>query len=341
MNNIFKISVIVPVYNNEKYVERCINSIMEQTYKNIEIIIIDDGSKDNSLQICERLKSFDERIIIISTENCGVSHARNLGIEKATGDYIAFVDSDDYVNENYLQNLINETDNGQVDMVISGYTSVLKHGKISKNYDIKCGVYRKNEFLNSFVRLRKENLIQVQCNKLTKAEIVKKYRENENYISGEDYLFNLDLLKDCNIIKISECCDYMYVDNLQGVSNRIRQNYTKHYELENLLQISEIEKQKLQEIGFPSDRLQEYFEKKVFQTVKKVSRNIALYNGSHKEKEMKYKELLQNNKLRKYVNKEIKCGKQDKITLFVYKSKSMFLLKIYSNLLKLKTLMKG
>ena len=102
-----KISIIVPIYNDEKYLKRCIESILKQTYTNIELILINDGSEDKSLEICEEYKKNDNRIIIVNKENEGVSVARNIGIEKATGELISFVDADDYLEITFLQELFN------------------------------------------------------------------------------------------------------------------------------------------------------------------------------------------------------------------------------------------
>lgn len=102
-----KISVIVPVYKVEKWLEECVNSICNQTYRNIEILLVDDGSPDNCPDICDEFATRDERIKVIHKENGGVSSARNVGIEVATGKYITFIDSDDYVDINYLAKLYN------------------------------------------------------------------------------------------------------------------------------------------------------------------------------------------------------------------------------------------
>ena len=97
MSENFLISVIVPVYNIEKYIERCVRSICVQTYKNLEILLVDDGSTDGSGEICERLAKEDERIRVFHKENGGSSSARNLGIREAKGEYLGFIDSDDYI----------------------------------------------------------------------------------------------------------------------------------------------------------------------------------------------------------------------------------------------------
>ena len=100
-----KITIVVPVYKVEKYLRRCIESILQQTYKNIEIILVDDGSPDNCGKICDEYKEKDNRIIVIHKENGGLSDARNAGIDIATGKYIAFIDSDDYVANNFISSL--------------------------------------------------------------------------------------------------------------------------------------------------------------------------------------------------------------------------------------------
>lgn len=106
MNQEIKISVIIPVYNSKTFLKECVNSVLTQTYQNFEVLLIDDGSTDGSSKICDDLEKIDKRIKVFHKGNEGVSSARNLGIEKAKGDYIAFVDSDDYLLSNYLNKLL-------------------------------------------------------------------------------------------------------------------------------------------------------------------------------------------------------------------------------------------
>ena len=100
-----KISIIIPVYNVEKYLSRCLESVINQSYKNIEIIIVNDGSTDNSFDICNKYKKKDKRVILIDQNNQGLSGARNTGLKHATGEYICFIDSDDYVEKDYVEYL--------------------------------------------------------------------------------------------------------------------------------------------------------------------------------------------------------------------------------------------
>ena len=102
-----KISIIVPVYNIEEYIEKCVKSITKQTYKNLEIILVDDGSTDSAGKICDKLAEKDERIKVIHKKNGGLSSARNAGMKKATGDYICFIDGDDYISKDYCELMYN------------------------------------------------------------------------------------------------------------------------------------------------------------------------------------------------------------------------------------------
>ena len=132
-------SVIIPVYNVEKYLGKCIDSILAQTFRDYELILIDDGSLDKSGEICEQYAMKDSRIVVVHQKNGGVSAARNTGIDKAQGRYITFIDSDDSVENNYLSSMY--TISEDIDLVIGG----IKHIEINGNeYD---ELYSKNQSL--------------------------------------------------------------------------------------------------------------------------------------------------------------------------------------------------
>ena len=122
-----KYSVIVPIYNREKSIKKCVDSILRQSEKDFELILVDDGSTDNSLNICKDFEKTDNRIIVIHKENGGVSSARNAGIDVARGKYVVFVDSDDYVDNNYLDVF----DKSNADFKISGVIRVNEKRKLS------------------------------------------------------------------------------------------------------------------------------------------------------------------------------------------------------------------
>lgn len=124
-------SIIIPVYNVEKYVQTCIDSVISQTYSNLEIIMVDDGSTDTSGQLCDKAAMLDPRIKVIHQKNAGLSAARNAGIDKATGDYLYFVDSDDYIDKNLVETVLNAYSKYDVDIVIFG-TNVINEDSTPK-----------------------------------------------------------------------------------------------------------------------------------------------------------------------------------------------------------------
>lgn len=121
------ISVIIPMYNAEKYVEKCLNSLIKQTYQDLEIIIVNDGSKDSSRQICEEYVKKDKRITLINTENRGAGSARNTGIEASKGEYISFIDSDDYVCPDYYERFLQMIEKTGADIAIGRYHRISEH----------------------------------------------------------------------------------------------------------------------------------------------------------------------------------------------------------------------
>ena len=127
-----KISIIMPVYNAAKHIESTLENISQQTLKELEIVIIDDGSKDNSGDICDNYSKMDSRITVIHQKNAGVSVARNKGIENSNGDYIAFIDSDDWIDEDYLQLFVNRLDKVDYDILTRKYLE-LKNKKVKEN----------------------------------------------------------------------------------------------------------------------------------------------------------------------------------------------------------------
>jgi glycosyltransferase involved in cell wall biosynthesis len=147
------ISVIVPIYLVEKYLEKCVDSIVRQTYRNLEIILVDDGSPDNCPQLCDEWKKRDSRIKVIHKENGGLSSARNAGIDAAEGNYICFIDSDDYIAETMIQKLYSALKNQGADMSLCGFTYV------DENYhsiaELNKGMPIKNEVLSGREAIKK------------------------------------------------------------------------------------------------------------------------------------------------------------------------------------------
>ena len=200
-----KISIIVPVYNVEKYLNKCIESLVAQTYKDLEIILVDDGSKDNCPQMCDEWAIEDNRIKVIHKANGGVSSARNAGLNVATGEYIQFVDSDDYLELNACEILAGEMYEKNVDLVVSDYYS---HGFTRKKIIIQNFVEEDEE--TAFMQLYKNALFAFPWNKLYKKELIKNYFSNKLKYS-EDFLFNCEYLANCKKISCINNCIYNYV----------------------------------------------------------------------------------------------------------------------------------
>ena len=203
------VSIIVPVYNTEKYVERCIKSICNQTYKNIELLIIDDGSTDNSGKICDKWAEKDIRVKVIHEENRGVSIARNRGIELSQGDYIGFVDSDDVIDEHMYENMLEEAHKGNYDIICcNGYFMYSGEEKkiIISNYESK-ELECKNYMLFSI-----QNGGYV-CNRIYKKTCIKNIEFRKDIYILEDLLFNMEISEKCKKIKYINNPLYFYYIN--------------------------------------------------------------------------------------------------------------------------------
>lgn len=141
-----KVTVVVPVYNTEKYLEQCVLSIMEQTYSAIEILLVDDGSTDGSPQLCDDIAKRDERIKVIHKENGGAATARNLGIDEAKGEYVMFVDSDDWIDKDTVGSLVGRADENQLDVIRFNYVREFENRKlVKKNTFLEEKVYTDDE----------------------------------------------------------------------------------------------------------------------------------------------------------------------------------------------------
>ncbi len=213
------VSVIVPVYNTEKYLVRAIESILGQTYTNIEIILVNDGSTDHSGEICEEYAIRDSRVKVFHQKNSGVSATRNFGLKVAQGDYIQFVDSDDEIISYMIETLIEEVITQKCDVVICGYSVIGREKKVSS----KASLYKRDEFLFlGYIDQNISQLILSSCNMLFKSSLINcnKLKFNSSYIMGEDGLFTLEYLLKCrNIYVINETLyNYYIYDSTERIS---------------------------------------------------------------------------------------------------------------------------
>ena len=203
------ISIIVPVYNTEKYLHRCIDSILAQTYTDFELLLINDGSTDKSGAICDEYAAKDNRVRVFHKENGGVSSARNLGLDEAQGEWICFVDSDDYVFEEFLQNFISKIDD-DVDLICQGMEF---DDFFSKNCSIKrFGVDYHGSIDKGLLELYKKPMLGSLCNKCLKRIIIEKksLRFYEDFNCREDEEYLLRYMTFCSTMCSVLNCGYFY-----------------------------------------------------------------------------------------------------------------------------------
>lgn len=206
------ISIIVPIFNSEKYLPDCIESILSQTHKNLQLILVNDGSTDSSLDICEHFKKKDNRIVVVNKSNEGVSSARNIGIQIAEGDYIGFVDSDDYINPNLLEVLLNQIriDKSQM-CALTSYT--INNSELKKNN----GTISKEEALKNLLLLKFPTSLWAY---LYSRDLIGDQKLNSQIHFFEDFEFNFRIISVANKISVCNQKLYNYRANEESVNNQ-------------------------------------------------------------------------------------------------------------------------
>ena len=215
------ISVIVPIFNAEKYLHRCIKRILAQDYTDYELLLIDDGSTDNSGTICDEFAKYDKRVRVFHKKNGGVSSARNLGLDNSIGEYIMFVDSDDYMLPGMLEVMLSTLESKKADLVVCGTTET-GGGYWRPIADVD---YSINQLKENFVSLLHTELLSPPWNKIYKKEIIGSNRFCEDISFGEDLLFNIQYLEKCeNISFIKESPFYHEKENENSLVVKFNRN---------------------------------------------------------------------------------------------------------------------
>lgn len=213
-----KISVIVPVYNVEEYLPKCIESILNQTHKNLELILVDDGSPDGSPKICDEYAEKDKRVKVIHKKNAGVSAARNDGLDAAKGDFIAFVDSDDWIEQDMYEKLILKQQENDYDLVMCNFNWVID-GKTTHMYEGSKKEFCESKDITYILRMPDYKAVgedkfvtngNINCytaKYLYRKEVLKNIRFNTNLTYSEDIRFLLEIFlnKDLKVGYIEDC----------------------------------------------------------------------------------------------------------------------------------------
>jgi glycosyltransferase involved in cell wall biosynthesis len=226
------ISVIVPVYNVEKYLHRCIDSILTQTNSDLEVILINDGSTDKSLEICEFFAVLDKRIKIINQENKGPAAARNAGINVAKGVYIGFVDADDFIEPAMYENMMNIAKNTSAEVIVTNFKAFnssndsfkiidnnLPYNKLLNQSEIK--QFFINPYYGGYL-----GIIPSLWNKIYKLEFLKinKFKIDESRVRAEDYWFNFFIFQKASSVFALDVANYHYYKNDGSVMHSFREN---------------------------------------------------------------------------------------------------------------------
>jgi glycosyltransferase involved in cell wall biosynthesis len=221
-----KISIIVPVYNSEKYLEACLDSIIKQTYSNFEIILVNDGSTDSSYNICSQFAEKYNNIVLINQENKGVAESRNVALENCTGEYVSFIDSDDYVEPEFLYGFVSVLKNyPSSDWIIQGI--IIDYPDRTQTTSLDDGYSVDSEILDSFKLLGSRFVNGFTVNKLYKLDIIQANKLNFQFTLKEDLLFNL---KYCNCISSIATTSKQYYHYIQsGGGSLIHKRYSAPY----------------------------------------------------------------------------------------------------------------
>lgn len=253
------ISVIVPVYNSKMYLEECFDSILNQSFGDLEIIVVDDGSSDGSSELCDLYAQRNSRIKVIHQVNQGPSKARNAGLNNATGDFVVFVDSDDFIPSNYIKDMYEShiAHDGKR-MIVARLKKFETIYEQMMNHDSSENVALQDECLerSRFLILNANDLLRSQCNKIYDNHVIRtnNLHFDEDVMMGEDYIFNL---------KYIECLDFegFIVKNLfyyyrEGISSSITSSFHENL-YETMLKQHLMEMELGARIGSPNDDLDE------------------------------------------------------------------------------------
>ncbi len=229
-----KVSIVVPVYNVEKYLCECLDSLVAQTYKNTEIIIVDDGSKDGSPTICDKYEKEYENIKVIHKQNEGLGLARNTGLEHVTGDYVSFMDSDDYADTNMVANLMKALIDSNADTVIGGFKKIDDNKNILFTEKYENQIFENEDVYQKFflhvlgsIPKKHDSFRMSVWNAIYSVKVIKENNiifPSERVMISEDLIFDEDYYRVAEKVMIIDDTSYNYRCNVESLSVKYREN---------------------------------------------------------------------------------------------------------------------
>ena len=312
------ISVIIPVYNVEKYLEKCINSVLSQTYRDLEIILVDDESTDKSGEICDKYKSIDNRIKVIHKKNGGLSDARNCGLDIANGEYIAFLDSDDWINKDLYKILYETLIKYNADMSICKFKKVYNEDEKLNFESSKLISYTNIDALKELYEQNSTQMI-VAWNKLYKRNLFEKNRYPYGKIHEDEFL---------TPILLNECKKIVYIDK-ELVYYRQRSGSIMNSKF-NIKRLNYLEALELRIEYYKNNRLFEVYDKEK----KNLVNNIIAYYYLVKKSDLQNKQNIMNKLKEKFIKIDLDYDKSIKDLIKIYLFK--YLPNTYINILDFK-----
>lgn len=330
------VSIIIPLYNAEKYLRKCLDSILKQTFKDFEILLVNDGSTDGSEVICKEYCQKDSRVKLFCKDNGGVSSARNLGLENSSGDYISFIDSDDYVKPNFIESLYNRMPD--CDYVLCGYIKLFTDGATKCYPEIGVPILNREQIEQIIKNIVFEdspyNGLYSVFNKMYRREFIADLRFDIKRHHGEDWWFNLCLYDKSQKIGVIEDCLYYYSisNNANSLSKKFNYNYIDHllYSYSQILPFAA-------KYNLSMEDLRAQYIHNIFNHITKAQ--ICL---SKSEFEKFYSNMISDAKLMTLFNENSKLTSKDAWLKASIKSKSLFCfeLALFSILIRAKSIIK-
>ncbi len=231
-----KLSVIIPLYNNAGSIEKCLKSVITQTYNELEIIVVNDGSTDDSCEVVSKYASIDKRIIMLQQKNSGVSTARNKGIETATGDYITFLDSDDWIEHDTYMKMMNGFSESEIDIVIGGFVRE-QAGMVIPVLDRGMESVMRSE--DAILELLRNRIFRGElCDKIYRHNLFDNLRLDDDIAVAEDWLMNWKVFHKAKLIHYIPVLGYHYVINNNSVCHVFTRKNLSHIKgIERMLDI--------------------------------------------------------------------------------------------------------